>query len=353
MVEQYRVYDRQTLGYVDGGVIREYKIDMDYMSNNASEVTLTEETYAKKGDIIVGLSGVSRTFIGAITSVDNTKKQISFKHTKELFADTVINPFKYTGTLGYKFELVGGMETILNLAFVTTDDVRRRLPLIFEKRGTANNAVWTDDGDTLNIADFIQWAFDSHNVFLNFDIDFVQNKLVCRIIKNTTTGVVIKDNIKLSTPTFDRNELPTYNKAVVYNPDTGAILRTYYLLSNNTITTSAVNAARLLPVHTKYIAFDASKGYTAAEVAASELQGNIYSHCIQYKLSKEQRLVNPFAFSYGDGVKIVYDGREYDTIFTGLKYTKDDPYITCLFGKTRIDFTDRLKQYIDKRYRKK
>jgi len=165
-------------------------------------------------------------------------------------------------------------------------------------------------------------------------------------------GWVIKDNIKLSTPTFDKNELPTFNKAIVYNPDTGAILGTFYLLTNNTVTTSATNANRLLPVHTKYIAFDASKGYTATQVATSELSGKIYNHCIQYKLSKEQRLVHPFSFNYGDEVKIIYDGREYDSIFTGLKYKKDEPYITCLFGKTRIDFTDRLKQYIDKRYRK-
>jgi len=140
---------------------------------------------------------------------------------------------------------------------------------------------------------------------------------------------------------------------VVYNKDTGAIVGTYYLLANNTVTTSSSNASRILPVKTKYISFDADKGYTAQEVAQSELQGNIYAHCIQYKLSKQQRLVNPFAFNYGDGVKIIYDGREYDSIFTGLKYTKGDAYITCLFGKTRIDFTDRLKQYIEKRYRKK
>jgi len=89
------------------------------------------------------------------------------------------------------------------------------------------------------------------------------------------------------------------------------------------------------------------------EAAASELSGNIFDHCIQIKLSKEQKLVNPFAFNYGDKVKIIYKEREYDSIFTGLKYNNSSPYYTCLFGKTRIDFTDRLKQYIDKKYRKK
>ena len=56
-MEQFRIYDRQTLEYVDGGIIRDYSIDADYLSNNASTVTLTEETYAQKGDIIVGISG--------------------------------------------------------------------------------------------------------------------------------------------------------------------------------------------------------------------------------------------------------------------------------------------------------
>ena len=351
-MEQYRVYDRQSLDFVDGGVVRGYSIDDDYLSNNASTVTLVDKTAAKKDDIVIGQSGMNKTFIGVITAVDNTKRKISFKHPKELFSDTVLNPFKYTGTIGYKFELTAAMETVLSLAFITTDDAKKKLPLRVEKYGTASGAVWADDGDTLNISDFIAWAFDSHNVYLDFDIDFTANKLVCKIVKNTMTGYVIKDNIMLSTPTFDKNELPTYNKAVVYNAATGAILGTYYLLADNTVTTSGTNENRLLPVHTKYISYDADKGYSPLEVAQSDLQGNIYNHCIQYKFSKEQRLVDPLAFKYGDGVKIIYDGREYDSIFTGLKYTKDAPYITCLFGKTRIDFTDRLKQYIDKRYRK-
>jgi hypothetical protein len=353
MAEQYRVYDRQSLAYIDGGIIRDYNVDTDYVSNNASTVTLTEETFAKKGDIVVGLSGMGKTFIGAITAVDNTKKQISFKNMKELLADTVLNVFKYTATLGYKFDAVEALATILRLAFVDTDDEKKKLPLRLETLGQAKGAVWTDDGDTIAILDFIDWAFDSQNVYLDFDLDFGTNQIVCKIVKNTTGGYVIKDNIKLSTPAFDKNELPTYNKAVVYNAETGGIVGTYYLLSDNTVTGDYSNPKRLLPVQTKYISFDADKGYTPQEVATSELSGNIYNHCIQYKLSKEQRLVNPLAFNYGDSVKIIYDGREYDSIFTGLKYNKSDPYITCLFGKTRIDFTDRLKQYIEKKYRKK
>ncbi len=97
-----------------------------------------------KGDIIVRIKGIDKTFMGVITAVDNITLQISFKHTKELFEDTV-NLFKYTGTLGYKFELVDGLKTIIELAFVSATDSKKKLPLRIEKQCEANNAVWTDD----------------------------------------------------------------------------------------------------------------------------------------------------------------------------------------------------------------
>lgn len=349
---QYRVYDRLSLDYVDGGIIKDYVVDMDYISDNASSVTLVEETFAQKGDIIVALEKTRKLFIGCITAVDNTKKKISFKHMKELFNDTVLNIFKYSNILGYKFDAVEAIYEILNLAFVKTDDDKKKLPLILEKVSSASGAVWTDDSASINILDFLATMFDKFNVYLDIDINFLKNKLVCKIIKNASKGMVIKDNIKMSEPTFDSNELPTYNKAVVYEEESGKILGTYYLCGDNTITDNAQAENRLLPVKTKYLKFDDSKDITELELATSELQGNQCSHCIQYKLSKEQTLVKALNFNYGDAVKIIYEGREYDSVFTGIKYNKSDPYYTCYFGKARIDFTDRLKQYIDKRYRK-
>lgn len=353
---QYRVYDRYNLDYVDGGVIRDYTVDMDYISNNASTITLPDETYAKKGDVVVVMSGTEKLFMGCVTAVDNTKKTISFKHMKELFNDTVLNIFKYASILGYKFDAVEAVYEIIRLGFIDNTDTKRRLPMILEKRGTATGAVWTDESDTINVLDFIGWVFDGKNVYLDFDIDFVENKIRCVIIKNITTGFVIKDNIKLSEPAFDKNELPAQNTAIVYNADSGTIYGTYYLLADNTVTTNASHAKRLLPAQTKYVSYnpnDENTTFTPLEVATSELQGNIYNHCIQYKLAKEQNMVKATAFKYGDGVKIIYNEREYDSIFTGLKFNSTDPYYTCFFGKTRIDFTDRLKLYIDKRYRKK
>lgn len=42
---QYRVYDRRTLKYVDGGYVMSYEIDDDYIVNNNSTITVCQKSY--------------------------------------------------------------------------------------------------------------------------------------------------------------------------------------------------------------------------------------------------------------------------------------------------------------------
>lgn len=353
----YRIYARGDLQYIDGGVVKDYSIDYDIISNNTSSASIIGTSAGFKGDIIALIDGSSLVELGVVTSIDNTEQKISFKHMKELFNDSVINVFKYTDLLNCKFDGVQGLKILLNYAFIDTDDPQKRLPLELRTFGSENSCVYTEDDDTISISDFIDWLFDTYNIYLDFSINFYTSKIVCTIAKNTTEGYVIKDNIKLSKPEFDNNDMPTYNKVIFYDENTGAIKGTYYLLQDNSISTKAQEKIRVLPTQTKYVSWnetDAIKeGYTMVEKAKSELCGNIYNHCILYKLAKKQTMVKCKNFNYGDKVTIIYEDREYKSIFTGLKYNMREPYYTCVFGKTRIDFTDRMKIYNDRRYKKK
>lgn len=353
----YRIYARNNLEYIDGGVVKDYNIDYDWISNNTSTASIINISNGFKGDIIALIDGSSLVELGVITSIDNTEHKISFKQMKELFNDTVVNVFKYTDLIGYKFDGVQGLKVLLNYAFIQTNDLKKKLPLELRTFGSDNSCVYNSDDDTISILDFIDWMFDTYNIYLDFSIDFMNNRIVCKISKNSTEGYVIKDNIRLSKPQFDSNEMPTYNKVVFYNQDLGTEQGTFYLLDDNTITSNSDDEHRVLPTQTKYVSWDETQaireGYTMVEKAKSELCGNIYNHCILYKLAKNQTMVKCKNFRYGDKVTIIYEDREYQSIFTGLKYNMYDPYYTCVFGKTRIDFTDRMKMYNDKRYRRK
>jgi len=357
MITRYKIYDRLTLELRDSGVVRDYVVDMDYLTNNNSTLRLVEESKGFKGDILAITAGVDLIVLGVITAIDNTELRIQFKHPKEMFNDDILNVFKWTGLLNKRFDAVAGLRTLIEFAFIGTTDTLRNLPLEIRTFGQDLDAVWVDDSDTIDLLEFIDWCFDHYNVYLAFDIDFVNKKIVVDIIKNATEGLLLKDNIKLSKPEFDSNELPRENRALLFNKYTGVIVRSFFLLQNNTLTTNASHAQRLFPVSTRFVEWDEieaiREGYTQEQLAKSELQGNIYNHHVQVRLAKKQTMVPARRFNYGDQVKIVYEGRSYDSIFTGLKYRKDDPFYTCIFGKARIDFTDRMKIFNQRHYQRR
>ena len=354
----YKIYDRQTLKLVDAGIAKSYDIDFDYMANNGSSLCITRESKGFKGDLLAIAEDARLIALGCITAIDNGDLRISFKHPKELFNDSVLNVFYFTSLLNKKFEAVSALQTILNLAFVTAVDPHRRLPLEIRTRGTYSGAVWTDDSPSINLIDFIDFLFDHYNIYLDFQLDFIYDKIICTIIHNDSGGKVLKDNIKLSKPELDKDELPKENVAVLFNKGTGVIRRTYYLLQNNTLSTNANHALRVLPPAARYVEWDdveaIREGYTMYELAFSEIGGNIYEHFIEYKLAKKQTMVTPEHFNIGDAVTIVYsDGRQYDSIYTGLKTKMGSPFTVLLFGKIRADFSDRMKLSNKRRFAKK
>ena len=357
MITRYKIYDRLTLELRDSGVVRDYTVDLDYIANNNSTMRLVKESNGFKGDILAISEGVNLIVLGVITAIDNTELSISFKHMKEIFNDNILNVFKWTALLGKRFDAVAGLRVLIEYGFINTSDTLRRLPLTIRTFGQNLDAVWVDDSDSIDLLEFIDWCFDHYNVFLNFDIDFTNKRIVVDIIKNDTEGLILKDNIALSKPEFESSELPRQNRALLFNKDTGVIVGSFFLLQNNTVSTNQAHAQRLFPVSTRYVEWDAieaiREGYTMLELAKSEIQGNIYGHFVQVRLAKKQTMVAARRFNYGDQVKIVYEGRSYDTIFTGLKFKKDDPFYICIFGKARIDFTDRMKIFNQRHYQRR
>jgi len=315
---------------------------------------IVQESRGFKGDILAISMGVDLVVLGVITAIDNTELRIQFKHMKELFNDSVLNVFNWTALLGKRFDAVQGLRVLIEYAFINTTDTLRRLPLTIRTFGQNLDAVWIDDSDTIDMLYFIEWCFDHYNVYISCDIDFANKRIVVDIIKNDTAGLLLKDNIALSKPEFDSQELPRENRAILFNKDTGVIAGTFFLLQNNTITTNQAHANRLFPVSTRYVEWDAieaiREGYTMQELAKSEIQGNIYNHYVQVRLAKKQTMVPARKFKYGDQVKIVYENRSYDTIFTGIKFRSDDPFYVCQFGKGRICFTDRMKIFNQRQY---
>ena len=85
---QYRVYDRQTLKYKDGGYVQSYTIDDDYIVNNNSTVSVVKKrdntlSDVTAGDVIALIENSGAYHKGVITTADATARTISYKGDKE------------------------------------------------------------------------------------------------------------------------------------------------------------------------------------------------------------------------------------------------------------------------------
>lgn len=230
---QYRVYNRQTLKYVDGGYVQEFNVDDDYIVNNNSTVSVVksrDNTLSKvvTGDIIALIQDSGAYHKGVITAVDDTVFTISYKSDKELFNDNIPNP--HSGDFAQNSELkiagkfsVNYLIELFKLWFAETDDTLKKLPITFEADGDVLDEngepkmLWTWSNDSINIVDWFTELFEKYNLSLSWDIDFdISNndiekrkpQYVCTLSATTKSGGIVKDNVDMQTITYTVKELP-------------------------------------------------------------------------------------------------------------------------------------------------
>ena len=236
---QYRVYNRQTLEYVDGGYVRKFNIDDDYIVNNNSTVSVVrhkDDTLKNVvvGDIITLIQDSGAYHKGVITAVDDTAYSISYKSDKELFNDNIPNPYSGAFTNDNQLKIAGkfGVGVVISLLkhyFSNADkgsldyDELKNLPITFVADGDVLDdegnpkMLWTWSNDSINIVDWLTELFEKYNLSLNWDIDFdISNnnlksrneKYIVTLSSITKSGGIVKDNVAMQTITYTVKELP-------------------------------------------------------------------------------------------------------------------------------------------------
>ena len=269
---QFRVYDRQTLAYKDGGYVASYTIDDDYIVNNNSSITFVKKLNDKVvvGDAIALIQTSGAYHKGIITAVDNADYTITYKSDKELFNDNIINLFAsdYAEQEDLKIAARFGIEEvalILYNYFGVSNDWAKRLPLKFITEGDVTKEVenpetgvietipamlWNWSNTSIQVIDWLVSLFERYNVSLSWQIDFdianpisveiengkiktVNGELDGEIIIHndrlpsyvvtlsavTNAGKIIKDNVANQTITYTEREIPEATVCVLIDKD--------------------------------------------------------------------------------------------------------------------------------------
>ena len=230
---QFRIYDRQTLAYKDGGYVASYTIDDDYIVNNNSTITIVKALNEKvvEGDTIVLIQTSGAYHKGTITTFDNSDYKITYKSDKELFNNNILNPLRKDfieeveeGDRIYKPFGIQYIADIINLYFGGADDVYRRLPVkvyidgdVLDESGKPK-MVWTWEDNQINFVDWLVDIFEKYNVVLSWDIDFdIANKVedrkpyyIVRLSALSNSPKIIKDNVNevMQMITYTEKQLP-------------------------------------------------------------------------------------------------------------------------------------------------
>lgn len=246
---QFRIYDRQTLAYKDGGYVASYTIDDDYIVNNNSTITIVKALNEKvvEGDTIVLIQTSGAYHKGTITTFDNSDFKITYKSDKELFNNNILNPLRQSfkeETEGAEMEYTAfGIQyiaDIITLYFGGADDVYRRLPVkvyidgdVLDDKGKPK-MVWTWEDNQINFVDWLVDIFEKYNVVLSWDIDFdIANKLtdrkpyyIIRLSALTNSPKIIKDNVNevMQMITYTEKQLPEATVCSIIDKETKEIV---------------------------------------------------------------------------------------------------------------------------------
>lgn len=256
---QFRIYDRQTLAYKDGGYVASYTIDDDYIVNNNSIIKIVKKLNDSVvvGDTIALIETSGAYHKGTITYFDNADFSIKYKADKELFNDNMLNPkaseyaqdeqLKFAGWFGLDY-----IATVLNVFFGKTSDWAKAFPLKVITDGEAK-MLWNWSNTTINIPDWLTNIFERYKVSVSWVIDFnIANsiqveldndgKIVTengkiKIINNrnpfyvvtisavTNSGKLIKDNVSNLTITYTERELPEATVCVIIDKETKEVIQ--------------------------------------------------------------------------------------------------------------------------------
>lgn len=367
--------NKDTLVYATGGAVAAHSIDNDYMVANNSTVELAGETDAVAGQIITLIDDAGEYDTGVITSVDNENRKILYKSLLSLFDGDILNPARTTGeedeTVKYLYDGVNDTARIIASYFASnTVDKFRRLPLRIRTSGGGSvHALWNYTGNTVNLRTWLVDLFDKHNVVLQFKLAFEVTRAYIDVLvsHNTTGGRLLKNNIHGLTVKHTEESAATATVCQVISQDTKALLSTWYLLSDNTVTTNANAVNRVQPYKLTVAEFDTENddGATERTVAEDALKYGDFNHYINVTINKQSAMF-PKNLQIGDAVTVVtdmedmtgedavdpnYTEKVYKSIYTGRKESSTSNEVTLIFGKIRISYTDLIQMKEAKKVR--
>ena len=364
-------FDRK-MNYVHHDTIDTPDIDMDYLSPDTSEITIRQTNdIPAKG--IIYIEGMDE-FLGIIENIQQGlgETTISFKPFITIFDQAVRFKTTYQGSSGTASleSVIGGL---INSYFGNkTGDDEQSLPITAEavsKTLKWNLHITPDKKDgsycICNLYSAIMaQALTKYRVAVKAKADPNAKKIIVTIGASPAKHIIDANMNGVKVVDFTLNQLESdENKLEIWDATDYTSKVNYYLYTDGTYDTKGTKEGktRVTPVKMEVLAVTPTSSKTFKELhaeQASQRFGDLkWKNYIELDVLPSNTTVLNYVdenmvshpLEMGQEVRMFYNGKYYDTILTGYRYTD---LTTLIFGKLRKTLSKKSKlkttqEYID------
>lgn len=332
----------------DNAAIDFPKYEYDYLSVGDASITVQKVLKAQEHDYII-ISGEKGKIQGIISEVEfkNNTTVLKVRPLLELLDVDIF--FKQTDKSMSIEEMIG---TMIAETYVDSGDSDQNIEGLEISVKTKTNGIIGLE-DELNIYSVCLEAMQSYRIAVEFGIDIMKRKLECCIgvpeagIKTIECDLL---NIIDSEVVF-KEKNKAYNKAVIigkYDDEESEMYgqiekRVYYLGADGSITMEPKE--RITPVlwSIDLMSIDEEFETKAYEKAVSRLTKQNYNNYIKIEVRNDDPMVSKNKFVIGQEGRIIKNGIEYISVYTGYE---QDKTTTLYFGLIRTEFTKTIRRHI-------
>jgi len=353
---QATIFDGNTLSIRGTYPIATYSLLMDAISNSTSTFVIPKDITIESGDYIAVKEQTSSNLIyyGQITTIDQSDDIETITITSNYIWNILNGEIVVKSITGNSYE-----QHLINIIKKYIDSNNTISPLRYSITNSTNTAfsVTNSDGlSTSNLIDYMIRGFKLHNTPFNLkgigtninskgipiyypEIDISQVTDTWNFRNNIYDfyGWTVTDSRGLR---GYNNELWIVDKASpsMENP---TIMAKYFLQKDGSVVkTLNDNVTTPTQVHIYIYDKTATDNPTLDSIAKTELQGNSYSHNIQFSAPINNNFLPIEKIKLGLQSNIYYNDKQYKSILTSYSINSDSENISLTFGNLRFGRND-------------
>lgn len=324
-------------------LVRDYEIKSDYLTGDLSKFVVTQYQTIKKGMFVISkyASQGNVAFFGVVKSVDNSTINCGEIFTTADFEITT------TSKSGNSFE--AHAISLINKYLINDPSKEANIIEITKLTDTPHVYQPSDPPTARSLTSYLINGFKKYNIVWKF-VEW-DGKKIKTTIERIDRSLQIKDNGNsfanweyYSSSMADVNKLLIVDKATNDMENIG-LFATYYLTSDNEITTNWQDARVIKPTQEKVFFYDnaAEDKPSYIDVANSELKGNVYSHEIEFDLYRDSTLIDFENLEIGTLFNIYRGSELFQSVLTGYSFSSGSSFVHLTFGNIRSRLSEILE----------